>query len=357
MEDIDSAERNRRTALTVNDGIGVLDDDDLLAYFIEEPVWHVNRSRYEGRDGVRRILGFTRQLYPHGLSCEMRSVVADDRRVVLQHVNRAKTNKGVDYENEYVKVFEFGADGRIEAIWEYLDSRYAAAAFDPPRSEGPVGVASPGARLPLSVDELLTTTRAVRRRLDLDRPVERHVVEACLRLAFQAPNGSNGQDWGWVLVDDPELRAKLADLYRQGMQDHAGRDRSGEPPETAPTDERMSRSVRYLAETMQRVPILLVPTVARRYGGTTTFQQASRWGSILPAVWSFQLALRSRGLASAWTTIHLYREREAADLLGIPYDDHRQAGLFPVAYSLGTDFRPADRSRSERRIGWNRWPA
>jgi nitroreductase len=103
------------------------------------------------------------------------------------------------------------------------------------------------------------------------------------------------------------------------------------------------------------VPVLVVPTVARRYGGTTTFQQASRWGSILPAVWSFHLALRSRGLGSAWTTIHLYREREAAELLGIPYGEHFQAGLFPVAYTKGTDFRPADRARSEARIGWNRW--
>ncbi len=210
--------------------------------------------------------------------------------------------------------------------------------------------------MPLSVDEVLTTTRAVRRRLDLERPVERQVVEECLRLAFQAPNGSNGQDWGWVLVDDPDLRTRLAELYRQGMADHIARDRSDEPPETAPSDERMSRSVRYLADHMQHVPVLLVPTVARRYGGTTTFQQASRWGSILPAVWSFHLALRSRGLASAWTTLHLYREREAAELLGIPYDEHRQAGLFPVAYPLGMEFRPGDRSRSERRIGWNRWP-
>jgi nitroreductase/ketosteroid isomerase-like protein len=348
--------RNRRTAMTVNDGIGVVDDEELLSYFTPEPVWHVNRNRYEGRDGVRRILSFTRQLYPHGLAREMRSVVADEERVVLQHVNRARTNKGVDYENEYAKVFEFAPDGRIAAVWEYLDSRYAAAAFEPPKADGdPVATPQPP-RLPLSVDELLTTTRAVRRRLDLKRPVERTVVEECLRLAFQAPNGSNGQDWGWVLVDDPGLRNRLAELYRQGMQDHIARDRTGEPPETAPTDERMSRSVRYLADNMQHVPVLLVPTVARRYGGTTTFQQASRWGSILPAVWSFHLALRSRGLASAWTTLHLYREREAAEVLGIPHDDQRQAGLFPVAYTLGADFRPGDRSRSLRRIGWNRWP-
>jgi nitroreductase len=207
----------------------------------------------------------------------------------------------------------------------------------------------------LSFDEVLTTTRAVRRRLDLERPVEREVVEECLRLAFQAPNGSNGQSWGWVLVDDAALRATLADLYRKGMADHIGRDRTGETPDTTSPDERMSASVQYLADNMERVPVLVVPTVARRYGADTTFAQASRWGSILPAVWSLHLALRSRGLGSAWTTLHLYREEEAALALGIPYGEHTQVGLFPVAYTLGTTFHPADRSRSPGRVGWNHW--
>jgi nitroreductase len=211
--------------------------------------------------------------------------------------------------------------------------------------------------LALSVDEVLTTTRAVRRRLDLERPVTRDVVEECLRLAFQAPNGANGQSWGWVLVDDPDLRAELARLYRLGLADHIARDRTGETPDGDPGDERMAASVQYLADNFERVPVHVVPTVARRYGGTTTFQQASRWGSILPAVWSFHLALRSRGLGSAWTTLHLYREQETAELLGIPYGEHVQVGLFPVAHTIGTTFRPADRSRSSSRVGWNRWPA
>lgn len=208
--------------------------------------------------------------------------------------------------------------------------------------------------LPLGIDELLTTTRAVRRRLDLERPVPRSLVEGCLDLAFQAPNGSNGQDWHWVLVDDPATKATLADLYRQGMRDHIARDRRGEPP-AGPSDPRISASVQHLAEHLERVPVLLVPTVARRYGTETTFQQASRWGSILPAVWSFMLALRSRGLGSAWTTIHLYREREVAELLGIPFEEHTQAGLFPIAYTTGTDFSPAARDRSRATIGWNRF--
>jgi nitroreductase len=272
----------------------------------------------------------------------------------VQHVNKARTNKGVDYDNEYVKIFEFDTDGKIVAVWEYMDSLYASTAFNVLEIGGQAPDTAP-APLPLSVDEVLTTTRAVRHRLDFERPVSRNLVEECLRLAFQAPNGSNVQDWGWVVVDDPAIRAKLADIYRKGLQDHLNRDRSGEAPDTRPSDERMSKSVQYLVANMQRVPVLMVPTVARRYGGTTTFQQASRWGSILPAVWSFHLALRSRGLGSAWTTLHLYREEEAAELLGIPHDEQTQAGLFPVAYTIGTDFHAADRSRSERRIGWNRW--
>jgi nitroreductase len=207
-----------------------------------------------------------------------------------------------------------------------------------------------------SFDEVLTTTRAVRRRLDLERAVPRTVVEQCLQLAFQAPNGANGQSWAWVLVDDPDIRSELARLYRLGMADHIGRDRTGEAIEGEAGDERMDVSVQYLADNFERVPVLVVPTVARRYGATTTFQQASRWGSILPAVWSFHLALRSRGLGSAWTTLHLYREQEAAELLGIPYGEHVQVGLFPVAYTLGTTFHQADRSRSAERVGWNRWP-
>jgi nitroreductase len=208
--------------------------------------------------------------------------------------------------------------------------------------------------LELTSDELLTTTRTVRKRLDLDRPVERSLVEECLRIAFQAPNGSNQQDYGWVVVDDPDLRARMAEIYRGGMDDHQMRDRSGEAtvPQSNP---RISESVRYLKDRLERVPMLLVPTFGRRYGDATTFQQASLWGSVLPAVWNFMLALRARGLGSAWTTIHLYREQEMAELLGIPYPDQRQAGLFPIAYTIGTDFKPADRSKAEQRIFWNGW--
>ena len=211
--------------------------------------------------------------------------------------------------------------------------------------------------LELTFDEIMTTTRSVRKRLDLQRPVSRNVIEECLHLAFQAPNGSNQQRWGWVFVDDPARKRAMADIYRAGLQDHQARDRTGEveADRTSETSKRISESVAYLLKHMQDVPALLVPTIDMRYGASSTFQQASRWGSILPAVWGFMLALRSRGLGSAWTTLHLYREREMAELLGIPHGDHTQAGLFPIAYTVGTEFKPGDRALSAGRIYWNKW--
>ena len=216
--------------------------------------------------------------------------------------------------------------------------------------------------LDLSCAELLTTTRSVRKRLDLTRPVERSVVDGCLRQAFQAPNGSNQQTWNWVLVDDPVTRRQMADIYRRGLSDHlATPDRPG--ARTAPpADEaaaaavgRMSASVMHLIDHMQDVPVLLVPTTAGRMEGGNVFHQASVWGSILPAVWNLMLSLRLQGLGSAWTTLSLYREREMAELLGIPFETNTQAGLFPIAYSIGTEFHTADRSRSEAAIRWNHW--
>lgn len=149
----------------------------------------------------------------------------------------------------------------------------------------------------------------------------------------------------------------MADLYRMGMRDHINRDRTGEAPYVpgggGAAQQRMTESVMHLHDRMQDVPVLLVPTIDSRLEGASAFNQASKWGSILPGVWNFMLALRSRGLGSAWTTVTLYREKEMAELLGIPHERHTQAGLFPIAYTLGTDFKPADRSRS--RVRWNNW--
>jgi nitroreductase len=208
----------------------------------------------------------------------------------------------------------------------------------------------------VELDHALTTTRTVRRRLDLDRPVARAVVLECLELALQAPNGSNTQPWRWVLIDDPATRAAAADIYRGAITDVSSRSGGRRSfDDTTPAGRRLAASVESLRDNFERVPVLVVPLVRGRFEREPVYFQAARWGSILPAVWSLMLALRGRGLGSAWTTIHLAREEQMAELLGIPYGEWTQAGLFPVAYTVGTDFRPAERGRIEDVVTWNRW--
>jgi nitroreductase len=208
----------------------------------------------------------------------------------------------------------------------------------------------------MELDQALTTTRTVRKRLDLSRPVERSVVEECLSLALQAPNGSNRQLWRWILIDDPALKAKVADVYRASLDSYAASGVSADKPvvadRTAPEVVRMSESVMYLRAHLEEVPVLVVPLLAGRVDGASVFFQASMWGSVIPAVWSFMLALRSRGMGSAWTTIHLHQEAQMAELLGIP-DTYTQAGLFPVAYTIGTDFGLAARKPLREVASWN----
>jgi nitroreductase len=202
------------------------------------------------------------------------------------------------------------------------------------------------------IDQLLSTTRAVRRRLDLDRPVEREVLMECLRLAIQAPTGGNRQGWHWVVVTDADKRAGLAELYRSGGEAYfraMGRDGQTVTGQQA----RVLDSARHLLEVIDRVPVLVIPCIEGRI--TDVRHAAGFFGSIHPAIWSFQLALRSRGLGSAWTTFHLAHEQQAAELLGIPYDDVTQAALLPVAYTIGTDFRPARRRPVEEITHWNSW--
>jgi nitroreductase len=206
--------------------------------------------------------------------------------------------------------------------------------------------------LDLRPDELLTTTRSVRKRLDFDRPVERAVVEECLNLALQAPSGSNRQAWHWVFVTEPSLKKQIAEHYQAGFAAAYGPD---VVPSMTDDERRMWMSASYLAENFHRVPVMLIPCQWRRPDGAAVADQASYWGSILPAVWSFMLALRSRGLGSAWTTLHLGREREVAELLGIPYDRCAQAGLFPVAYTIGTDFKPGPRRATDGIVHWDSW--
>ena len=150
----------------------------------------------------------------------------------------------------------------------------------------------------------------------------------------------------------------MAEIYRAGIDDQIAQSRARpgrSPYPDTDAQARIAASVQRLTDHMHEVPVLVVPTLAGRLDGADIFVQASRWGSVVPAVWSFMLALRARGLGSAWTTVHLQREQEMAEVLGIPYDKATQVGLFPVAYTIGTDFRPADRSKSDGAIRWNHW--
>jgi len=214
--------------------------------------------------------------------------------------------------------------------------------------------------LELTTDQLLSTTRAVRKRLDFTRPVEREVLEECLALAHQAPTGSNRQDWHFLVVTDPAKRAALADCYRRGWQAYrdagggAGNRQTGDPARDAVMS-RIGDSSTYLAQHMAEVPVLVIPCIAGRTDGLSGAAQAGMWGSILPAVWSFMLAARSRGLGTVWTTLHLPHEREAAELLGIPYAEIMQTALIPVAYTLGTDFQPGKREPLDRTVHWDQW--
>jgi nitroreductase len=212
--------------------------------------------------------------------------------------------------------------------------------------------------LNLSVDEVLTTTRSVRKRLDFDKPVPREVLLECLELALQAPTGSNSQGWQWVFVEDAEQKKAIADIYlvrASGYLKAPGR----EYAEGDTRGERMGKvrdSATYLAEHMHEAPVLLIPCLQGR-AEQAPLGGVSFWASLFPAVWSFCLALRSRGLGSCWTTLHLLRdgERQAAEVLGIPYDQYSQGGLFPIAYTKGTDFRPAKRLPAESLTHWNSW--
>lgn len=186
------------------------------------------------------------------------------------------------------------------------------------------------------VDALLSTTRAVRKRLDLEREVPDDVLLDCLQLAVQAPTGSNRQGWRWMVVRDADKKAALAEMYNR-----AGGEYLSSQQDNAALDAQTGRVINsavYLAQNLERVPVMVIPLIVGRPEPGKS--NAGLWGSIVPAMWSFQLALRSRGLGSCYTTLHLGLEEEAAELLGIP-DHMTQAGLLPVAYTVGTDFKPA----------------
>jgi nitroreductase len=218
-------------------------------------------------------------------------------------------------------------------------------------------------QLSLSPDEVLTTTRAVRRRLDFTRPVERAVLEECLTIAQQAPTGSNLQNWHFMVVTDAAKRQALADVYRKGIAIYetlpiAAINLRFDDPQRNAQQARVMASVQYLGQHMHEVPVLVVACMlppGGRLESQPAVLQSTWWSSIAQAGWSFMLAARARGLGTTWTTLHLLFEEEAAQILGIPYAEVNQAGLIPVAYTRGSRFRPARRAPLTTMVHWERW--
>jgi nitroreductase len=213
--------------------------------------------------------------------------------------------------------------------------------------------------LELSADDVLSTTRAVRKRLDLSRPVPRGLIEECVDLATQAPTGRNRQRWHFMIVTDEPQRASVAEVFRRAVLMESGvpvsqRDirRMFVRPQSM---QRISDGFQHLYANIHRVPAFVIPAVEGRTDGATVWEQSMTWGSILPAVWSFMLAARARGLGTVWTTAQAPLERELASVLGIPYDDVMLAAFIPLAFTVGTDFRPAVRVPRDEVVHWNRW--
>lgn len=217
-------------------------------------------------------------------------------------------------------------------------------------------------KLNLSADELLATTRSVRKRLDFERPVDQELITECLDLAVQAPTGSNSQNWHFIIVTDPAKRAALADIYRKGFEIYANMTGSaGQLAEVAEDESRAAQQVRvtesamHLAANMERVPVMMIPCLPGRVENMPGLAGPSLYGSIIPAAWSFMLAARERDLGTCWTSIHLIFEEEAAEVLDIPFEEVTQVALITVAHTLGSEFKPATRVPLENVTSWNTW--
>lgn len=211
--------------------------------------------------------------------------------------------------------------------------------------------------LGLTADEVLTSTRSVRKRLDLEREVPLGLITDALEVALQAPSGSNAQGWHWIVLTDPEPKRIVARYYAESFAPYARRSaaaRAAQPPRDPRTAEKVASSAQYLADVMADVPALVIGAIEVPGGELPEGNQAGLWGSLLPAAWSLALALRERSLGTAWTSLHLGYEREVARALGIP-ESVRQGVLMPVAFTKGTSFKPATRAPLETVLHVNGW--
>lgn len=209
----------------------------------------------------------------------------------------------------------------------------------------------------MTPEELLTTTRSVRRRLDLERPVPRDLLLDCVRMAVQAPTGGNRQGWHWVFVTDAEKKERIAELYRKSYYPYrdSGRPEYPEGDPRSGQQPRVMSSSDYLAEHYGEVPVMVIPCIEGRADRAPNMVASAVYGSIIPAAWSFMLAARLHKLACAYTTLHLKFEREVAELLGIDYDRFMQVALLTVGFYKGESFKPAERISLDAIVHWDQW--
>jgi nitroreductase len=203
----------------------------------------------------------------------------------------------------------------------------------------------------------VTTTRSVRKRLDLTRPVPLDLVRECLEVALQAPSASNRQAWQWVMIGDESIRRVIGDYYRRAVTSYLNSSASAaslfaDDPRRSAIQQRVGESVAHLGEHMGEVPVLVIPCISAP--SLRAGSQAGLWGSLLPAAWSYMLAARARGLGTAWTTLHMRYEKEISELLGMPADI-RQGVLIPTAYYTGDTFKPAPRQPLDNVLHINSW--
>lgn len=213
----------------------------------------------------------------------------------------------------------------------------------------------------LSVDELLTTTRSVRRRLDLTRPVPIGLIRECLEIAVQAPTSGNLQNASFIVVTDTEQRRAIADVYQRtwnmiASSPYAVADRFKNDPIRNRQQRRVSDSAAYLAEHFGAIPVLVIPCVEVVDGdGTLTAENANQyWSSVMPATWSYMLAARSRGLGTTWTGVTIMADKEMRAILGLP-DNVYHATTVPTAYYTGTTFHRAERIPLDDVLHVDRW--
>ena len=216
--------------------------------------------------------------------------------------------------------------------------------------------------LPLNPDELLSTTRAVRKRLDFDRPVPDELIRECVSMAQQSPSGSNNPSMSFMVIKDEKKRKAVGEVYNRCFEQYKtwdgryiGSIEKATPEENA-QQQRSASSADFLAPRMGDAPVLVIGcNKGVRSDGQNGMVGASLMGNILPAMWSFMLAARARGLGTAWTTLHLLEEQAVADILGIPFDTVQQVCLTPLAFTKGTDFKVAERPDPDTVIHWDTW--